>query len=109
MGQNPQPLAQQRVDLGGPETVADRLQPVHIVDGGEPVVQRGEPDPGLGGLAFGPLVAVDAQLGGVGEVGAELDEERAEILIDQGLYPVRAEAPLTPSASMPSGWGEARL
>jgi hypothetical protein len=33
-------------------------------------------------LAFGAFVAVDAQLGGVGEVGAELDEERAEILIE---------------------------
>ena len=48
---------------------------------GEPVVQRLEPDPSLGGLAFGPLVAVDAQLGGVGEVGAELEEERAEVAV----------------------------
>src|SRR5271163_3324373 len=37
---------------------------------------------GLGGLTFGPLVAVDAQLGVVGEIGAELQEERAEVVID---------------------------
>jgi hypothetical protein len=51
----------------GPEAVADLLHRVHVVDRGEPVVQRGEPDPSLGGLAFGPLVAVDAQLGVIGE------------------------------------------
>ncbi|HET9566617.1 MAG TPA: SDR family oxidoreductase, partial [Mycobacterium sp.] len=28
---------------------------------------------------------------------------------DQGLYPVRAEAPAATPADMPSGWGEARL
>jgi hypothetical protein len=28
------------------------------------------------------MVAVDAQLGVVGEIGAELDEERAEVVID---------------------------
>ena len=41
-----------------------------------------ERDPGLGGLALGVLVAVDAQPGGVGEVGAELQEERAEVVVD---------------------------
>ena len=69
-----QPLAQQRVDVLGSQTVADPLQPVHVVDGGEPIVERFEADTGLGGLAFGPFVAVDAQLGGVGKVGAELDD-----------------------------------
>jgi hypothetical protein len=58
------------------------LQRRHVVDRGEPVVEGLEPDPGLGGLAFGPLVAIEAQLGGVGEVGAELEEERAEILVE---------------------------
>jgi len=36
------------------------LQPVHVVDGSEAVVQRLKADPRLGGLALGPLVAVDA-------------------------------------------------
>jgi hypothetical protein len=77
-----QPLAQQPVDLIGAEAVADRLHRHRVVDGGEPGVQGGEPDCRLGGLAFGPLVAVEAQLGVVGEVGAELEEERAEIVVD---------------------------
>ena len=62
--------------------MADRLQGGHVIDGGEGVIQRGEADAGLGGLPFGPLVAVDAQLGVEREVAAELEEERAEVLID---------------------------
>ena len=62
--------------------VADRLQRRHVIDGGEGVVHRGEADPGLLRLPLRPVVAVDAQLGAVGEVAAELDEERAEVLID---------------------------
>jgi hypothetical protein len=80
-----EPLAQQGVDLFGSEPVADRLQPGQVGrvgDGGEPVVQGGVSDSGLGRLPLGPLVAVEAQLGVVGEVGAELEEERAEVGID---------------------------
>jgi hypothetical protein len=77
--QDRQPLAQQPIDLLGPEPVADRLYRGGVGAGGEPVVQCGVPDPGLGGLAFGPLVPVEAQLGVVGEVGAELEEERTEV------------------------------
>jgi len=40
--------------------MADRLHRGHVINGGEGVVQRGEPDPGLGGLPLGPLVAVEA-------------------------------------------------
>jgi hypothetical protein len=40
-----QPFAQQPVDLLRAEGVADGLQPGGIVDRGEAVVQRGEPDP----------------------------------------------------------------
>ena len=79
VGQDCEPLARQPLDGFRSEAVADLLEPVHVLDRGEPVVQRLEADPGLGGLAFGSLVAVDAQLGGVGEVGAELEEERAEV------------------------------
>ena len=77
-----QPLAQQRVDLGRAQGVADRLQGGRVIDGGEAVVQRGEADPRLGGLPLGPFVAVDAQLGVEREVAAELQEERPEVLID---------------------------
>jgi hypothetical protein len=54
-----QPLAQQRVDLGRAQGMADRLQGGHVIDGREGVVHRGEADPGPGGLPLGPLVAVD--------------------------------------------------
>src|SRR5262249_57085687 len=50
-------------------------------DRGEGVVHRGEADPGLLRLPLRPVVGVQAQLRGVGEVAAELDEERAEIFI----------------------------
>src|SRR6478672_7753006 len=55
--------------------------------GGEPVVQGGEPDPRFRGQMFGPLVAVEAQHGVVGKVGAELQEERPEI----GVHAVEVE------------------
>jgi len=42
----------------GSEPVADRLQRGGVLAGGEPVGQRGEPEPGLAGLALGPLVPV---------------------------------------------------
>ena len=78
-----QPSAQQRVDLLRAELVADLLQGGGVVNGGEAVVQCLERRSGPGGLPLGPVVAVDAQLGVVGEVGAELEEERPEV-------PVRA-------------------
>jgi hypothetical protein len=34
-------------------------------------------------LAFGPLVSVDPDLGGVGEVGADLDERRPEVVVPE--------------------------
>jgi hypothetical protein len=53
-----QPLAQQRVDVRRTQSVADRLQRRDVVDRGKAVIQRGEPNARLGGLPFGPLVAV---------------------------------------------------
>ncbi len=41
-------------------------------------------DPGLGGLPFGPLVAIEAQLGVVGKIRTELQEERAEVRVHAG-------------------------
>ena len=81
MRQPGQPLAQQRVDLLRPELVADPLQRGGIADRGEAVIQRLEPDAGFGCLTLRPVVAVDAQLGVIGKVGAELEEERAEIIV----------------------------
>ena len=80
--QDAQPLAQQRVDVRRGEPVAEGLQRAGVLARGEAVVQGLEADPGPGGLPLGPFMAVDAQLGGIGEVGAELDEERAEVRID---------------------------
>jgi hypothetical protein len=77
-----QPLAGQRLDLLAVQAVADRLDRGGVVDRGEGVIQRGEPDPGLGGLALGVLVAVAAQPGRIGEVAAELQEERAEVIVE---------------------------
>ena len=79
--QDRQPLAQQGVDLFRAEPVADRLQALTRPDRerGDPVVERGERDPGLRGLPLGLLVAVEAELGVVRKIGAELQEERAEV------------------------------
>src|ERR1700682_5184713 len=62
---------------------ADRLQCGGIGTGGEPVGQFAEPDTVLGGLAFGPFVAVEPDLDRVREVGADLDERRPEIGVPQ--------------------------
>ena len=69
--------SQQHVDVFRAQAVADLLFPRHVgwvVMEAEPVVQRGEPDPGLQGLDLAHSLRLDAQLGGVGEVGAELEE-----------------------------------
>jgi len=57
------------------------LQPP-LVPGGEPVVQLLERDAPLGGLPFRVFVTVDDHPTVVGEVGAELDHERAEVVVD---------------------------
>jgi hypothetical protein len=58
--QDPQPLAQQGIDVTGAQGGADRLQRGRVVAGGEAVVQGLKADAGLGGLPLGPVVAVDA-------------------------------------------------
>ena len=73
------PAVEERLDVVGTETVADRLQRARVVTGGEPVGQLSEGDTGPAGLAFGPLVAVEPDLGRVGEVGADLDEPGPEL------------------------------
>ncbi len=82
VGQDLQPLPQQPVDAGWVWTVAQALQSGRVLTGGEPVVEGLEADTGLGRLAFGPLVAVEAQLGVVRKIGTELDEERSEVGVE---------------------------
>jgi hypothetical protein len=54
-----------------------------VLAGGEAVGELGEADAGLGGLAFGPLVAVEPDLARIGEVGTHLDEGGAEVGVPQ--------------------------
>ena len=92
MRQAVQPLAKEGVDLVGRQPVAQGLQPPRVGTRQDPVVQGLEGDPPLGELPLHVLVAVEAELGGVGEVGAELQEERPEVpihgveveVVDQG-------------------------
>ncbi len=81
--QDRHPPVEEPLDPLRPELVADRLQPGGVGAGGEPVGQLGEPDPGVDGLALGPLMAVDPHLDRVGEVGADLDERRTEVVVPQ--------------------------
>jgi hypothetical protein len=78
-----QPPLGEGLDHRGAEPVADVLQGGRVIARGEPVGQLAVADPGLNALALGPLVAVDPDLGRVGEVGADLDECRAGALISQ--------------------------
>jgi hypothetical protein len=75
------PPVEERFDVDGAETIADPLQRIGVVAGGEPVGQFFEADAGLDRLAFGPLVPVDPHLGRIGKVGAQLDEPGAEVVI----------------------------
>jgi hypothetical protein len=88
-----QPPLGEHLDGAGLQPVADRLQPVRIVAGGEPVGQGGEGDPGLECLPLGPLVPADPDLGRVGEVDADLDERRAEVLIPPLVVVARHQPP----------------
>lgn len=53
-----------------------------VVGGDEPVVEGLEADSCLGRLALGEVMPVQADLGRVGKVGPELEEERPEVVID---------------------------
>lgn len=66
----------------GPEAVADPLERLGLVARGEAVGQRREAEVLERGLAFGPLVAVDPDLGRIGEVGADLDEPGSEVGVE---------------------------
>ncbi len=76
------PPVEECLHVGGPEPVTDRLQRRRVLTGGEPVGQRGVADTGVVALLFGPLVPVEPDLGGIGEVGADLDEAGPEVGVE---------------------------
>src|SRR5262245_60185794 len=83
MRQQPQPFAQQSVDLGGTETITDRLQTLRIGAAENAIVERFESDTFLRELALGVLMAVQAQLGIERKVATELEEKRPKVAVDR--------------------------
>ena len=66
----------------GRESIAELLQSSGVGAAQNAIVQGLEGYSLLGQLSLDVLMAVDAQFGVVGEVGAELEKERAEVLVD---------------------------
>ena len=81
MRQPRQPLAQQRVHPRRRQGVRQPLHAVGVVAPQDAVVERLERDTPLRQLSLQILVPVDAQLGVVREVRAELQEERSEVVV----------------------------
>src|SRR3954470_5999850 len=81
MRQSLEPLAQQSIDPIRGKSITELLHQPRIGAGLDAIVERLEPHPALGKLALEVLVAVDAELGVVREIGAELQEERPEVLV----------------------------
>lgn len=80
-GQPLGPAVEARLDIAGPQPIADRLQPLRGLAGEKTVVEALEADPFAPQLLFGPLVAVEAELHGVGQITADLEESRAPLEI----------------------------
>ena len=76
------PAVEEALDVVGAEPVADRLQSARVLTGGEAVGQLAEGETGPAGLALGPLVTVQPDLGRIGEVGADLDEAGPELGVE---------------------------
>ena len=81
MRQSLEPLAQQAIDPLCRKSVTEPLHQLGIGAGFDAVVERLELHLALGKLAFEVFVAVDTELGVVGEIGAKLQEERPEVLV----------------------------
>ena len=77
-----QPFAHQRFDLRLRKLIAQLLQPLRLGTTNDSVFLRVATDAFLVQLPLDILVPVDAELGIVGKVGAKLQEERAEIVVD---------------------------
>ena len=82
MGQAAEPLPHDSVDFRGIQGVGDALDPRRLFRGPDAVVERLVGDGALRELAFEPFVAVETDLHRVGKVGAELDEQRAEVPVE---------------------------
>ena len=83
MGQTCQPLAQQGVDLGGGQTVAELLQSLGVGTAQNAVVQGFESNRlPWSSCRFTYSWPLMHSLALSGKVGAELEEERAEIVVD---------------------------
>src|SRR4051812_25609552 len=81
MRQALEPLAQQTINPIRGKSFTEPLHQLGIGAGLDAVVERLELDATLGKLALEVLVAVDAELRVVGEIGAEFQEERPEVLV----------------------------
>ena len=77
IGDHGDPAVEEALDIVGTEGVADGLEASGLGAGGKAVGQLAEVQATSTGLAFGPFVPVYPDLGRVGEVGADLDDEPA--------------------------------
>ena len=82
MRESAQPFAKDRVDLGGVQRVGDPLYAAGRVARADAVVQGLERHLPLRELPFQPLVPIQTEFRGIGEVRTELDEERPEVLVE---------------------------
>ena len=78
MRQEAEPLPEKSFDLGGRESIADRLQPARVLARKDAVVEGLVNDTLQFQLALHVLLPVQAKLVGVGEVGTELEKERSK-------------------------------
>ncbi len=77
-----QPLAHQRFNFLGRQAVGQRLHTSWVRARAQAIVQRLVGNAGAAQLALEVLMPVETELGGVREVRTELEEERAEVLVD---------------------------
>jgi hypothetical protein len=81
--QTTNPPAEERFDVVGTEAIADALECIGVGTGQEAVIERLIGYAALFKALFGPFVTVQADLHAEGGIGADLDERRAEITIDE--------------------------
>jgi hypothetical protein len=74
MGEEAQPLAQQTVDLVRRQAVANLLKPLRVGAAKHTIVEGLIGDALPLQLVLGVFIAVQAQLGAIGKVGAKLDK-----------------------------------
>jgi hypothetical protein len=82
MWHSSEPLAKDRIDLGGIQRVSDPLHAARRIARADAIVQRLKRDVAVRQLALQPLVPVQTQFGGVREIGTELEKQRAEVAVD---------------------------